>query len=516
MNHSTLPLQGGLVGIERETLRVTPDGQLARTPHPQMLGSTFTHPNITIDYGEALLEFVTNAHTSAAAAHAELLALTRYTAQNIGDEHLWPASMPCILPERDEDIAIGYFGTSNSGKIKRLYREGLAHRYGRPMQMIAGIHYNYSPPSALFDHLAAADGRLNDAHYRNERYMGMLRSLQRHSWLLCYLYGASPAVHESFRPGRGLLHSFGHETLGWHYATTLRMSQLGYQNKTDFTVSFNDLDTYIRDLIAAVMTPAPAFEYLGLKNPDGSYKQISTHILQIANEYYTAARPKQPVKRGEHPETALSERGIAYVELRIMDVNPYDPAGISLAQMHVLETFLLWALLHPAPAFAHDAMNELNSNRVRAACCGLTPDIELSDHGTPRPAKQWAQDLLRAMQPIAEALGATHEKHLADLTDALDRGQVPLAQHVQQDIKAQGHIAWAQALAAAHRPALLAPLDAADKARLDAQRDQSLAQYAALEAASEGQIPFEEYLAHYFDPLKAWRKQHMENCRSKA
>ncbi|MDO5091570.1 MAG: glutamate--cysteine ligase [Cardiobacteriaceae bacterium] len=510
MHYTTLPLKGGRIGIERETLRVTADGHLARTPHPQSLGNTFTHPRITIDYGEALLEFVTSAHDSAAAAHAELLDLTRYTAQRIGNEHLWPASMPCILPERDEDIALGYFGDSNAGKIKRLYREGLSHRYGRPMQMIAGIHYNYSPPAELFDHLAAADGRLNDITYRNERYMGMLRSLQRHSWLICYLYGASPAVHDTFCPGRGLLHPFGHDTLGWHYATTLRMSQLGYQNKTDFTVSFNDLDTYIRDLIAAVMTPAPAFEYLGRKNPDGSHKQISTHILQIANEYYTAARPKQPVKRGEHPEIALSERGIAYVELRLMDINPYDPAGISLAQMHILETLLLWTLLHPAPVFAHHDWNELNSNRIRAACCGLTPDIELTDHGTPRPAKQWAEDILRAMQPIAQTLGHTHAQHLADLLDALANGQVPLAHHVQRDAKAQGHIAWAQALIQAHQSTLLTPLEAQTVAQLDAQRDQSLAQYAALEAAARHDIPFNEYLAHYFDPLKHWRTQHPE------
>lgn len=513
--YDTLPLQGGLIGIERETLRVTADGRLARTPHPQTLGSSFTHPNITIDYGEALLELVTQAHNSADAAYQELLELTRFTAQNIGGERLWPASMPCILPEQDEDIALGYFGNSNSAKIKRLYREGLSHRYGRPMQMIAGIHYNYSPPAALFDHLAEQDGSSNTEHYRNQRYMGMLRTLQRLSWLICYLYGASPVAHAGFKPGRGILHTLDTDTIGWQYATTLRMSKLGYQNKTDFTVCYNSLESYTRDLIDAVLTPAPAFEYLGLKNPDGSHKQISTNILQIENEYYTAARPKQIMKRGELPAVALSERGIAYVELRLLDVNPYDPCGISPAQLHILETLLLFALLQPSPAFTHHDFNEMNSNRLRAACCGLTPGLELSDRGRERPAREWALAILHALQPIAEQLGNAHQNHLNDLISQLENGTIPLATQVLADLKTQSYIDWGCALAERHRATLLSPLSLAGQARQETLRDESLARYADIEAQAKTQIPFEEYLARYFDPLKALQRRiHAEEAES--
>lgn len=505
--YDTLPLQGGLIGIERETLRATADGQLARTPHPQSLGSSFTHPNITIDYAEALLELVTDAHPSAAAAHAQLAELTRYTAQNIGDEHLWPASMPCILPERDEDIAIGYFGESNSGKIKRLYREGLSHRYGRPMQMIAGIHYNYSPPPALFNHLAEQDGSSNTVHYRNHRYMGMLRTLQRLSWLICYLYGASPAAHTSFKPGHGVLHPAGADTFGWQHATTLRMSKLGYQNKSDFTVSYNDLDTYIRDLSAAVLTPSPAFEYLGLHHPDGSRKQISTNILQIENEYYTAARPKQLMQRGELPAIALGERGIAYVELRLLDVNPYEPTGISAAQMHILETLLLFALLQPSPTFTHRDFNEMNSNRLLAACCGLNPKLELSDQGKNRSAHAWALAILQALQPIADNLSDAHRHHLATLISDLENGGIPLAHQVQRDLQSQSYIDWGTNLAAQHRKTLLTPLDSATRQRLHAQRDASLDRHADIEAEAATQIPFEAYLARYFEPLKTLQQR---------
>ena len=226
MEYGQFTLRGGRIGIERETLRTQPDGQLARSFHPRALGSAFSHPHITIDYGEALLELVTGARTSVESAYDELKELHQFCAQNIGDELLWPASMPCILPENEEDIEIGHFGTSNSGRIRRLYRLGLAQRYGRYMQMIAGIHFNYSPPPELFAELARLEGVADNQAFRNQRFMGMLRSLQRVSWLVCYLYGASPLVDRSFLPARSQLSRCSENTLGWANATTLRMSNL--------------------------------------------------------------------------------------------------------------------------------------------------------------------------------------------------------------------------------------------------------------------------------------------------
>lgn len=393
MNFSQLPLSGGYIGIERETLRCDQNAMLANTPHPNQLGNVYTHPNITIDYAESLLELVTDAHLSPSAVYAQLLHLHQYTAQHLeNNQQLWAASMPCRLPEKSEEIEIGYFGQSNGGKIKRLYRLGLSHRYGRSMQMIAGVHFNYSPPEALWEALAASEYSRVDQAYKNRRYMGMLRNLQRYGWLICHLFGASPAVDKSFSPAHGVLQSFSKETLGWKNATSLRMSQLGYQNKVDFTVSFNRLEDYLSDLAEAVLTPAPAYEYLGLKDAQGEYQQISTHILQIANEYYTAARPKQPIKKGELPVIALKGRGIAYVELRLLDNNPYDPCGISLAQIHFLETFLLWALLTPAAEFTHRDYNELNHNRLRTACCGLNGQQILYHQGEERSSQTWQKN----------------------------------------------------------------------------------------------------------------------------
>lgn len=496
MDYAQLSLSGGSIGVEREALRVQKNGQLATTPHPKGLGSAFSHPNITIDYGEALLELVTGVNASVESAYAELKALHQFCVQNLGDELLWSASMPCVLPE-EKNIQIGEFGRSNSGKIKRLYREGLAHRYGKHMQMIAGIHFNYSPPSVLFDELARLENTENNQEFRNGRYMGMLRSIQRFSWLICYLYGASPAVDKSFVPAQSKLNPLHNNSLFWTNATTLRMSQLGYQNKVDFVVSFDNLEAYTQDLISAVLTPAPAYEYLGLKNPDGSYKQMSTNILQIENEYYASARPKQITKKGELPSMALRNRGIQYVELRLLDVNPYDPCGIDLSQMRFLETFLLWALLNPTPAFSSREINEQNNNRLRTACCGLNPDLELSDYGHLRPIDEWKSALLRQMLPLAEALSMEH----AIAVEALLKAE-PLARRVHRDLTEQEFIDWGLALSFQHQKNHGEALSENLSQYYQQLAKQSLSDFAEIERQAEHQISFCDYLKNYFQPLK--------------
>ena len=499
----TLPLAHGNIGIERETLRTNPDATLASTAHPAALGSAYTHPNITTDYAETLLELVTDPHPTPDAAYAQLLSLHRYCAQHIGDEQLWPGSMPCILPASDDAIAIGYYGTSNGGKMRRLYREGLAHRYGKTMQMISGIHYNYSPPAALWQALAARDGETVTQDYINRRYMGALRANSRHAWLINYLYGASPAVHDSFRPAHNILEPLAAHSLGWRGATSLRMSELGYQNKTAFTVSNNDLATYVRDLASAVATPAPRFEHIGLYHADGSRKQISTHILQIANEYYAAARPKQPLRNNELPTLALATRGIAYLELRLTDINPEDPCGISLAQLNVLETYLLYCILHPEGPQDHAVRDENDHNRLRTACCGLSDGFSLKQARRDRPIQDAALELLAAMQPIAARLDA--ERGGSDSTDALAALTREVADKTHLPYRAQAgnregflthHLAWRDK----HHATLHQPLPEAEQTALAAQAAASLSKQAEIEARP--QEDFETYLREHFAPLQ--------------
>ncbi|HTM59490.1 MAG TPA: glutamate--cysteine ligase, partial [Burkholderiales bacterium] len=278
-------LRGIRRGIEKESLRVRPDGTLAQTLHPQALGAALTHPHITTDFSESQLELITGAHTSVERCLEELTHIHQVVYKHIGDEVLWCASMPCNLPA-DNLIPIGRYGTSNVGRAKTVYRLGLSHRYGRRMQAISGIHYNFSLPDVT-----------------DEQYFGLIRNFRRASWLLLYLFGASPTVCASFIAGRR--HELAELAPGTFYAphaTSLRMGRLGYQSdaQASLCVSYNNLEHYTASLYDALTQPYQDYERIGIRDGD-DYKQLNTTLLQIENEFYSSIRPKRRIKRGERP-----------------------------------------------------------------------------------------------------------------------------------------------------------------------------------------------------------------------
>ncbi len=236
-----------LHGIERETLRVDARGDLSRRPHPQALGSALTHPQITTDYSEALLEFITPTGTRTPEVLDALDRVHRAAVAELDGERLWSGSMPCALPAEDE-IPIADYGSSNIGRLKHVYRRGLALRYSRTMQCIAGIHYNFSLPEAAWELLRQQEGDARDARdYQSARYIALIRNFRRYSWLLMYLFGASPALDAGFLRGRPhLLQTLDERTLYLPHATSLRMSDLGYQSnaQASLTPDYNDLTTY--------------------------------------------------------------------------------------------------------------------------------------------------------------------------------------------------------------------------------------------------------------------------------
>jgi glutamate--cysteine ligase len=308
-------------GIEKESLRARADGTLATTPHPERLGSPLTHPHITTDFSESQLELITGAHSSVDAMLEELAAIHqvvyRALVEKEADEILWCASMPCDLPP-DDEIPLGRYGRSNVGRAKTVYRMGLAHRYGRRMQTISGIHYNWSLPRRS-----------------NDEYFALVRNFRRNAWLLFYLFGASPAVCESFvegNPNHGLQRLVP-GTLYLPYATSLRMGRLGYQSdaQSSLTVSYNSLADYGKSLYEALTTPYAPYEKIGLREGNGEYRQLATSLLQIENEFYGKIRPKRRIHPGERPLHALRERGVEYVEVRLMDLDPFSPIGITAA-----------------------------------------------------------------------------------------------------------------------------------------------------------------------------------------
>lgn len=410
-------------GIEKEGLRVDPQGKLALTPHPQALGSALTNSRVTTDYSEALLELITGTHTSVESLLQELEETHRFVARNIGDERIWNQSMPASLPP-EADIPIGWYGTSNSGMLKHVYRRGLAVRYGKRMQCIAGVHYNFSVPDTLWD-LIGIEG-ISLEHQRSKGYLALIRNFVRYSWLLMYLFGASPAVSRDFVGD--LPHSlqeFDADTLYLPWATSLRMSDLGYQNKaqSDLQLCYNDLETFLRRMYSAVTTPWPAYERMGTHR-DGEWIQLNTNVLQIENEYYSNIRPKRSTNRGERPATALAERGVQYIEVRCLDIDPFSPVGIRAETCRFMDTFLLFCAAEESPFFDENGHCPISrGNFARVVQEGRKPGLMLKRDGNEISLREWGEELIKRMQPYAEMLdeAAGHKRHAAALEHQLEK-----------------------------------------------------------------------------------------------
>ena len=494
----TSRLSGMRRGLEKESLRATPEGALALTPHPVALGSALTHPHITTDYCESQLELITGVHGSVESCLAELQEIHQFTVRTMREqggaaaqEMLWAASMPCGLPT-DETIPLGRYGNSNVGRAKSVYRMGLGHRYGRRMQTISGIHYNWSLPGV-----------------DNEGYFALIRNFRRHAFLVLTLFGASPAVCSTFVEGRPhALQPLGQGgSLHMPFGTSLRMGRLGYQSEAQasLAVSYNSLEGYADSLHDALTRPWPAYEAFGIRTPGGDYNQLSTTLLQIENEFYGTIRPKRVIHPGERPLHALRERGVEYVEVRLMDLDPFETLGISADTLRFLDVFLLHCLLSDSPPDTPDEIHELAYNQHLTAARGREPDLHLLRQGRSVPLLDWALELLDELVPIAQALdardgGERHQAVVADAVRALHNPQSLPSARVLEAITHGGFddsfVRFVRQRSQLHREALLA-LDwqAPQQARYEAMVAQSLAAQQAIEAADT--MPFEIYRQDY-------------------
>jgi len=412
-------------GIEKEGLRVTPQANIAQTKHSKFLGSPLTHPSITTDYSEALLEFITPVSSRISDSIDYLSNLHIYTSRNIAGEYIWPASMPCTL-EGEESIPIAQYGNSNIGRMKHVYRQGLAVRYGKTMQSIAGIHYNFSMPDEFWpllqqlntqelsdQELTAQKSSLQD--FKSARYLGLIRNFQRHSWLLTYLFGASPVLDKSFfnspfmASQQEILQPKGNNTLGLPYATSLRMSDLGYQSKAQASldINYNHLDEYLDNLQVAMQTPYDDYEKLGVQ-VDGEYRQLNANILQVENEYYSGIRPKRVPAPGETSSEALRKEGIEYVEVRTLDINPFLSVGLDEEQVRVLDSFLLYCLLSDSAEISSEENCEVQHNQKKVILEGRKPGLMLQQGGREISFADKAKALLNKLSGTADLLDSAH------------------------------------------------------------------------------------------------------------
>lgn len=506
--HYTI-LEGIQRGVERETLRILPDGTLSKTPFPLQIGSALTHPWITTDFAESMLEFITPVNTNIDYMLTFLRDLHRYANVNINNELMWPLSMPCFLAD-EADIILAQYGHSNEGLFKTLYREGLKNRYGAMMQTISGVHYNFSLPMAFWQ---ARDGVKNaeeGAETISAGYFRLIRNYYRFGWVIPYLFGASPSVCGSFIKDDDKRNEFAKQTNGscyLPYATSLRLSDIGYTNNAQkqLGITFNNLATYVNGLKKATQTKSAEFSQIGI-NVDGKYRQINDNILQIENEFYTPIRPKRVPKLDEKPSSALLRGGIEYIEVRSLDINPFSPIGITEEQIRFVDLFLIWCALAPAPEMSSDELQCAKVNWNRVIMEGRKPGqiISMGCDSYQQPLAKVGHDLFKDLLQVADVLDhkddqKRYRKVCERLDTMFDNPELTLSARTLQAISDVGTATFGLALAKQYKQQLNAePLQLLTETDFSYQKRQSLEKQLLKEQNQT--MSFDEYLRKMNQP----------------
>ena len=537
-------LRGGLRGLEKESLRVDRRGRLAHTRHPSGLGSALTHPYLTTDYAEALPELVTPPYPSNWETLQFLCDLHIFMAKHLEDELLWAQSMPCRIPSGDK-VPIAVYGSSNLGQLRSVYRRGLGFRYGRAMQTISGVHFNYSAPlefwRLFYERERSAQGlRERSAHGLGERsakgsrerpsqalqermaqgsrepsslslkdfisgqYMGAIRNYRRLAWLLIYLFGASPAFCKSFPAAPSpYLREQDADTWFAPFGTSLRMSDIGYRNRSqsELQISMNSLDDYLAGMVAAVTTANPRYEAIGVR-VDGEYRQLNANTLQMEAEYYSPIRPKPPADNPHRPTVALRENGVNYLEVRTLDLNMMDPLGVNAQQLRFVEALLLYCLLSDSHPIDSAEQAEIDERDLLVAREGRRPGLQLPRAGRTVALTRWAEEALASIREVAALLdedGGSYAAAVDSQRETVANPELTPSARILHHMRSEGASFFELALETSrqqHRYFAELRLPAEKEAWLEELARESLEQQALLEA--EPEKTFEDYLRDYF------------------
>jgi len=494
-------------GLEKEGLRVNAAGAISQSSHPSNLGAALTHDQITTDYSEALLEFITPVETQISSLLEHLKELHQFSFEKLGDETLWNASMPCSIAS-EEDIRIAEYGSSNVGQLKHIYRVGLQYRYGKMMQCIAGIHYNFSLPETFWPIWRDIKGSsLSEKHFASAAYFTLIRNFRRSSWLLLYLFGASPALGRDFMQGNAHpLQELDPDTLYLPYATSLRMSDLGYSNRAQkgLNVCFNQLSTYAATLQQAIHTAHPPYKALGVK-VDGTYRQLNANVLQIENEYYSDIRPKRVTLSGEKPVHALIARGVQYLEVRNTDINPLLPLGIDAEQARFMDAYLISCLLGSDNHLSDRECSLLNLNKSSVVKEGRKPGLRLQQLDGETSREVLGNQVLDQVQRVAELLDQLHStqaytKAVGVQRERLKHPELTPSAQILAALKETGASfqEWGLQKSRELRDTLMQqPLSAQRRSELEQLAKQSIESQRKLEA--EPQENFDQFLQHYLE-----------------
>lgn len=391
-------------GLEKESMRVTPNGTLASTPHPAHLGSSLTNHFIKTDFAEPQLEYATHPRPKIEANIRELQDLHIYTIRKLDNELIWPFSMPPILPDDENEIPLGQYGTSQTGKWKTIYRNGLGLRYGRRMQTISGVHYNFSFSNVFLRQFLGKEVSNFTKDEISSLYLHVIRNFMRRVHYLTYLTGSSTVFDSTFLPNPGNLEFIKHKNFTMYspYATSLRMSEIGYTSKVQDTlgIHYNSLEEYADRMRYAVSTPYPG--YVSFSKEKDS--QLNPNYLQIENEFYSPVRPKQVPKGDERPLDALLKRGIEYIEIRSLDIDPYSPVGVCRMNLMFTQLILLDSLLSPSPSISVEENAILKENLNSVIWEGRNPELKIHVDGSKKNFQNTGAEYSESLRHYAKIL----------------------------------------------------------------------------------------------------------------
>ncbi|MBX9136944.1 MULTISPECIES: bifunctional glutamate--cysteine ligase GshA/glutathione synthetase GshB [unclassified Clostridium] len=410
---SSKEILSGNFGIERETLRLDENGYLAKSDHPEEFGDKAHNPYITTDFSESQIEVITPALPDVIEAYNFTRALYDIVAMEIGDEYLWPESMPCIIPD-DKDIPVAKF--ADHSKESQEYREKLLLKYGGKKQLISGIHYNFSFNESIIEKLYEdSEKNLSYKEFKNSIYLKVARNYLRFRWLIVYLLGAAPVVHESFVDScKCPLKKVSNNEYSSLGAISHRNGKCGYKNKVDLFPSYNSVNEYIESI-------------------DG---YIKDEIIESHKELYSQVRLK-PSNTKNFKESLLNE-GIKYLEYRTIDINPFEKGGISLADLRFLQVFNIYLLTKEESEF-ENWQEEALENQQLIAVHGID-NIELKHDGKCINRIDFGLEILNEVMGINNELNLGFEDVIKDMIDKVKDSKLTYAYKITQKINEEGYI----------------------------------------------------------------------------
>lgn len=412
-------------GLEKENVRVTERGNLALTPHPKAFGDREKNAYIKTDFSESQLEMVTPVCNTLEEVYSFICNLNKVVSLEImkNGEFLWPQSNPPILP-REEEIPIAKL----SNREDELYRENLSYKYGKKKQVISGIHYNFSFKEEFIKLLYKELKVEKDfREFKDDIYLRMARNFQKYHWLLIYLTGASPVFHESYideikKDGEIL----GEDSYYIKDDTSLRNSSYGYKNKKDYYVSYNSIGEYASDI----------------KN------LVKDKEIQSIKEYYNPIRLKS--LGSEDMLESLLHKGIDYLEVRLLDLDPLSIQGVSKETLYLVHLFMIYTLLKENKEITYKDQEEFFKNHDMVALKGRNEDAVIHENGVPVLLKDKGREILSEMDEIVEILFSNNEEFKNVIKRALEKINNPhdtISEKLIKDIKEEGYINFHMRLA---------------------------------------------------------------------